>query len=573
MEGLTKSRIYKKPYFKRSPTLVLKIMIIKGRKVLIVIFLILFFYFLILEYLEKWSIVDTTWFLIATISTVGYGDKVPQDELGRILVIILIIISIISIATLSTILFETVNTLSKPQFWNDFALQEVKHHIIIVGDTNLSVIIADNFLEIGITPVIVDSSLPNEITANYLSVIGELRSAETFVKAEIESDCIGVVITTKNDTNKINAAITVRSLNKDLAVLVVLEVRQRIEVKRPLPATIYSDLNLTVIDSEILLAEEIAKYLHLNRFNKDLKDFLLFSLNSNDHLFEFPSDALIIPSEAVDYLESADLNLEMLGYSRIGTADFTLGYPEDDEKDKEISHLLIVGSESNVDIFRRSFCTLDQYKVPKKTLILGFGETSKILLPVLTETNTELTVLDIHEEKIDEARTFEINNFLTADFFQLYNLESQEPFDYDLSIINMPKILAMAALARIKVISPTTKTVIPVPDIIDAPYFYSHGASLVLVRSQLTAEAIVKNFFYKTAFFGNGLLEYITDMPPISVKDLESRLKGRVVAIYPSNEKHHTLFYPFGKNHFIDKKDRIIFFHESSKIARAKYGH
>ncbi len=570
MEGLTRSRIYQKPYFKRSPALVLKILIIRGKKVLFVISFILLFYFLLLEFLEKWSVIDTAWFLIATISTVGYGDKVPQDEFGRLLVIILIAFSIIAIATLSTLLFETISTVSKPQFWNEYALQEVKFHVIVVGGTGLSTIIADNFIEMGIIPVIVDITLPNEITSKYLSVTGELRSAETFVKAMIEHNCIGVVITTKDDTDKINASITVRSFYDSIQVLVILEVRQRIEIKRPLPNTIFSDLNLTVVDSEILLADEISKYLHLNKF-KNLDDFIPFSLSQQDSLSEFPSDTLLIPSEAVDYLDGSDLNLELLGYSKIGTADFSIGYPR--EADKLLSHLFLIGSKENIESFRRSFCILNQYKMPKNTLILGFGETSKILIPVLTQTTTHLTILDIHQEKIEESKKFQIDNFITADFFELYGLRTKEPFNYDLTIINMPKVLAMAALARIKILSPTTKIVVPVPDIIDAPYFYSHGASLVLVRSQLTAESVVKHVFNKTFFFGNGALEFITDMPSIAVKDVEMNLRGKVLAIYPKNEEEHPLFYPFKKNQFIDKNDKILFFHESTNIARAKYGH
>ena len=204
---------------------------------------------------------------------------------------------------------------------------------------------------------------------------------------------------------------------------------------------------------------------------------------------------------------------------------------------------------------------------------MGFGETSKILLPVLTKTTSNITLLDIHEEKITEAKKFQINNFITADFFSLFGLNTKEAFDYDLTIINMPKILAMAALARIKILNPMTKIVVPVPDIIDAPYFYSHGASLVLVRSQLTAEAVVKCFFNKTHFFGNGSLEFISEMPSISVKEVELRLKGKVLAIYPQNDDEHPLLFPLKAHQMIDKSDKILFFHESLNIARARYGH
>jgi Trk K+ transport system NAD-binding subunit len=547
-------------------------MLVRGKKFLLAVFSVLLFYFLMLEFLEGWSAIDTTWFLIATISTVGYGDKVPQDELGRLLVIILIIISIISIATLSTILFETINTITKPQFWNEYTLREVKHHVIIVGDNNLSAIIADTFIEIGITPVILDTTVSIDISTKYLSVTGELRSAETFVKAKIESQCLGVIITSSDDTEKINAAITVRSINSDISVLIVLEIRRRLATTRPLPATIFSDLNLTVIDPAVLLANEISNYLHVHHFKKESKDFLSMILANGENLYEFPADALIIPTEAVEFIQDHDLDIELLGFSRIGTADFTVGYP-DQVKDREISHLLLVGHEINIDNFRRSFCTLNAYQMPKKTLILGFGETSKVLLPVLTETETNLTVLDIHENKIQEAKKkFKVENVINDDFFDLYGLYSTEPFDFDLTIINMPKILAMAALARIKVISPKTRTVVTVPDIIDAPYFYSHGASLVLVRSQLTAEAALRFFFDKTHFFGNGLLEFISDVPTITIKDLESNLKGQVLAIY-SDEHESPKFIPFRKNLVINKNNKIMFFHESFNIARAKYGH
>lgn len=48
----------------------------------------------IFKYLEGWSWVDALFFAVVTVSTVGYGDMVPQTVIGRLLTVVYIILGI-----------------------------------------------------------------------------------------------------------------------------------------------------------------------------------------------------------------------------------------------------------------------------------------------------------------------------------------------------------------------------------------------------------------------------------------------------------------------------------------------
>lgn len=48
----------------------------------------------IFKYLEGWSWIDALFFAVVTISTVGYGDMVPQTSVGRLLTVVYIVLGI-----------------------------------------------------------------------------------------------------------------------------------------------------------------------------------------------------------------------------------------------------------------------------------------------------------------------------------------------------------------------------------------------------------------------------------------------------------------------------------------------
>lgn len=53
-----------------------------------------------LHHIEKWSYLDSLYFSIVSLTTVGYGDYSPQTSAGKIFVMIYLIVGIAIVATL-----------------------------------------------------------------------------------------------------------------------------------------------------------------------------------------------------------------------------------------------------------------------------------------------------------------------------------------------------------------------------------------------------------------------------------------------------------------------------------------
>ncbi len=64
------------------------------RDLLITTFIVLSIGTIGYHYIEKWSWIDSIYFCITTLSTVGYGDFTPKTDLGKIFTIFYIIIGI-----------------------------------------------------------------------------------------------------------------------------------------------------------------------------------------------------------------------------------------------------------------------------------------------------------------------------------------------------------------------------------------------------------------------------------------------------------------------------------------------
>lgn len=64
------------------------------RDLLITTIIILMVGTLTYHYLEGWSVVDSLYFSVVTLTTIGYGDFTPQTDAGKIFTIIYIVVGI-----------------------------------------------------------------------------------------------------------------------------------------------------------------------------------------------------------------------------------------------------------------------------------------------------------------------------------------------------------------------------------------------------------------------------------------------------------------------------------------------
>ena len=67
--------------------------------------------FVVYHYLEGWSYIDSLYFSVVTLTTVGYGDFTPQTDAGKLFTVFYIIIGI-------GIIFAFVNTVFNHYFDN-----------------------------------------------------------------------------------------------------------------------------------------------------------------------------------------------------------------------------------------------------------------------------------------------------------------------------------------------------------------------------------------------------------------------------------------------------------------------
>lgn len=192
---------------------------------------------------------DGLWWTVVTITTVGYGDKYPVTEIGKIFAIFLMFIGVVVTSTLSgTIASIFVDKKLK----EGKGLQSVtsKNHIVICGwNTN-----AENILEglmklskLEVEVVLINQLTPEEFQAinvkfpdlNLYFVRGDFTNEKILIRGAIQtakaaiilSDISGQNTLTKADERTILATLAIKTLNSDLstsAELVNAENRQHL---------------------------------------------------------------------------------------------------------------------------------------------------------------------------------------------------------------------------------------------------------------------------------------------------------------------------------------------------------
>jgi voltage-gated potassium channel len=103
----------------------------------VLIFIITGYFALVI--IEDLGFVDAFYFLIVTVSTVGYGDFAPTTPLSRVIISLLIILSISSIALLSEQIVSRLVSINTQQYLElPREALDYENHIIICGFTNIA---------------------------------------------------------------------------------------------------------------------------------------------------------------------------------------------------------------------------------------------------------------------------------------------------------------------------------------------------------------------------------------------------------------------------------------------------
>ena len=171
---------------------------------------------------DEWSIIDSIYMTIITLSTVGFGEVYPLSDLGKLWTVIVIIFGVSGFAA---ILYELGAELIQMNTYRSRTMRKkisrLESHYIICGYGRMGAIIASEFQKKNISFVIIDidDSKIIDIQENgYYHIHGDATLDETLINAGIK-ESKGIVVVLDNDQDNLFVTMSSRNLNNDAYII------------------------------------------------------------------------------------------------------------------------------------------------------------------------------------------------------------------------------------------------------------------------------------------------------------------------------------------------------------------
>ncbi len=201
-------------------------------RILFMLIFVILFGSIAFSYFEKKEIWDAVYWVIVTVTTVGYGDFYPETLGGRIT---FVLVAVGGIGTIAYVIEQLVSFSTKSALKKLFGTGAVKmkQHTIIVGwNTKAEEAIKElrnekeEFLVVG-------SELNHtELDAQEIPHIsGDPTKSETLNRCNIE-DAKTMMIPLENDSDTIMIALAARKRNPGIKIVATCETREHIEMMR-----------------------------------------------------------------------------------------------------------------------------------------------------------------------------------------------------------------------------------------------------------------------------------------------------------------------------------------------------
>jgi voltage-gated potassium channel len=175
--------------------------------------------------IERWSILESLYMTVITLSTIGFGEVKPMTDVGRLFTLFIIIFGVGNAAYL---IGQMTRVLVEGSLQNVIGRRKVEHqikklsnHYILCGHGRIGRLIA-NEIESRHLPLVVIEANPEEIEDmaqnGRLCVRGDASEEENLIKAGI-TRAAGLIAAVQTDADNLFIILTARSLKEDLYVL------------------------------------------------------------------------------------------------------------------------------------------------------------------------------------------------------------------------------------------------------------------------------------------------------------------------------------------------------------------
>lgn len=176
------------------------------------------------------SIFDAVYWLLVTVTTVGYGDIFPKTTGGRIT---FALVALAGIGTIAYIIEEFVSISTRGELKRLFGIGEVnmKSHTVIVGWNTASEKAIKEMVSESQNFIVVGSDLNHtELESMGIKHIsGDATRSETLNRCKIK-DAKTMIISLTNDSQTIMIALAARKLNPNLKIVAMCEVQEHTDM-------------------------------------------------------------------------------------------------------------------------------------------------------------------------------------------------------------------------------------------------------------------------------------------------------------------------------------------------------
>ncbi len=177
------------------------------------------------HYLEGWTITESFYAAVTTLSTVGYGDFSPHSKKGMIFTVFLIIVGVGTMLYTMGLIAETMIEgrikiiLGKGKL--EKMIEKMKNHYIICGCDRIGHLICRELAEEKVPFVVVDNNqetIQKIADEGFIYVKGDATHDKTLLAAGIKS-AKGIVGVLPSDAENLYVILTAKELNPDIFML------------------------------------------------------------------------------------------------------------------------------------------------------------------------------------------------------------------------------------------------------------------------------------------------------------------------------------------------------------------
>jgi voltage-gated potassium channel len=173
---------------------------------------------------EGWSVFDSFYMTLITLTTVGYGEVHPLSFHGRIFVSFLMLIGVTTVFVSIAVLGETLLRLEMTDYFGrkrrDRMLKDISGHYIVCGAGRVGRSVIQELLRSETAVVLIDNTVERARWATdkgVITMVGDATKDEVLRQARIET-AKGLVAAISSDAENVYVALSAKVLNPQLVI-------------------------------------------------------------------------------------------------------------------------------------------------------------------------------------------------------------------------------------------------------------------------------------------------------------------------------------------------------------------